>query len=102
MTTQNHGYSTESKRGNGRSEKFPEPRAWALEWDMDESAHFGSGADGSRTVQQKPEEGNAGWDKFPQPRGWSLEWDGPSMPTVQEFDNRHTQSPPVDSCADGT
>jgi hypothetical protein len=94
MTAQNSDQSAEPQRGNQSWDKFPEPRAWAMEWDMGTPGQMSSRDSGYIPALQEPKQSNGKWEKFPQPRGWSLEWDGPSMAEFPEFSDRRSALPP--------
>jgi hypothetical protein len=103
MTAEKRDQSASNTSGTGKKDKFPQTRAWALDWDLAAPVQFDS-PDGLRPqVQSEPDKGNSEWEKFPQPRGWSLEWDGCSMAAVPayQFQKRYAPGPPAESTTGG-
>jgi hypothetical protein len=82
----------ESDGANGGIRKFPEPKAWALDWDFEAPVNTSAASAGGLESGQESDPAYGKWDKFPQPKGWSLEWDGSSMDAIQEFYNRKTDA----------
>jgi hypothetical protein len=99
MNTQDHNQKKSSsqmrKEGNGRSNKFPEPRAWALRWDSQDYDYSPSPTTDQNDTAAQPKRGTFRESKFPQPRGWALRWDGGTISDIQDFYN-----PPPSSDAD--
>jgi hypothetical protein len=93
MTDQHSGRSSEPQSGNGKGENFPEPHAWALEWDITTPAQFIPVDDSGFPAEQESSTTFGVWEKFPQPRGWSLQWDGSSIAATQESNT--WQTPPT-------
>ena len=90
MKAQNDELRGKSERS--RRSKFPEPKAWALNWETlhrDQAA----GRSNGRFNQQESKRGNGRWDKFPQPRGWALQWDGHSIDAQQTTQNGEPWTP---------
>jgi hypothetical protein len=92
MTDQQPDRSSEPKSGNGKGENFPEPKAWAMEWQLAMPARFIPHDDDDLPAEQEYSKGNGAWEIFPQPRGWSLQWDGSSIAAIQEFYARQAPS----------
>ncbi|MFN2109589.1 MAG: hypothetical protein ACK2UI_08015 [Anaerolineae bacterium] len=82
MAQYSESEGSQSKSEGKKRTKFPEPRAWALNW---ETMHRDQAAGRSNGRFNLPESkrGNGRWEKFPHPRGWALQWDGHSIDAQQ-------------------
>jgi hypothetical protein len=76
--------------GYGNWHKFPEPRAWALNWETQNPDELANRANGRFDSEQVLKSSG---DKFPQPRGWALKWDGDSI-TAPQVDGDNDVLPP--------
>jgi hypothetical protein len=83
---------TKPDGANGGTRKFPEPKAWALDWDFEAPAQTSEANASGGELGQESDPAYGKWDKFPQPKGWSLEWDGASMDAFEEFYTRKTDA----------
>ena len=87
MTAQNDRQENKKNKGSLREAqsagyqrgRFPEPKAWALNWETLPPEHKSGRANGRFNLEKETKSGNARWNKFPQPRGWALQWDGHSI-----------------------
>jgi len=101
MEAQNHNTSDgQGKRPTGEGgaqrtqrSKFPEPRAWALNWETMHSEQAPGQANGRFSLELESKLGSGKWDKFPQPRGWALQWDGHSIDAQQATLNGQPWTP---------
>jgi hypothetical protein len=89
---QNESEGSQGRPERNKRSKFPEPRAWALNW---ETMHReqATGRSNGRFNLHEPKRGDGRWDKFPQPRGWALQWDGHSIDAQQATQNGEPWTP---------
>lgn len=101
MEAQNHNpeggpgkhLSAEGETQRTQRSKFPEPRAWALNWETMHREQATGQANGRFNLELQSKPGSGRWDKFPQPRGWALQWDGHSIDAQQTTMNGEPWTP---------
>jgi hypothetical protein len=90
------------KSGNGKTNKFPEPTAWALNWETMHRDQLANQSSGRFTSEQELRASNGKVDKFPQPWGWALKWDGYSIAALEDSACADTSSSDADSQQNGS
>ena len=77
--------SNQGQTSATRTEKFPEPRGWALQWVFAQEAV-------PSTAKPVSKNGDGMREKFAEPRGWALRWDGAALSEAGERRNGYDLS----------